>query len=61
MPSKIAEGMPPHLAAHVHALLLQTGLTKTAKKLESEFGEEVRYPLFFSCTHGHAWAIALRI
>lgn len=39
--------MPPHLAAHVHALLLQTGLTKTAKKLESEFGEEVRYPLFF--------------
>lgn len=37
-----AEGMPKLLAAHVHALLVQTGLAKTAKKFESEFGSEVR-------------------
>jgi hypothetical protein len=41
MPAK-TEGMPKMLAAHVHALLVQTGMTKTAKKFEGEFGGEVR-------------------
>ena len=41
MPAK-TEGMPKLLAAHVHALLVQTGMAKTAKKFEGEFGGEVR-------------------
>jgi hypothetical protein len=43
MPSKVAQEMPALLAAHVHALLVQTGLSKTAKKFESEFAGEVRH------------------
>jgi len=39
--------MEPMLAAHVHALLLQTGMGKTAKKFESEFDSEVSHvPIF---------------
>ena len=42
MPAKNKEeGMPQMLAAYVHALLVQTGMTKTAKKFESEFDGEV--------------------
>ena len=43
MPSAV--GMTPHLAAHVHALLVKTGLSKTAKKFEAEFEGEVSLPL----------------
>ena len=42
MPSAV--GMTPHLAAYVHALLVETGLIKTAKKFEAEFEGQVRCP-----------------
>jgi len=40
MPSK-ANAMPALLGAHVHALLVQAGMDKTAKKFESEFDGEL--------------------